>query len=198
LVVVEDDGALAEAARLGERLVARRAAIHRDEEARAPRRERPDRLHVGAVPFRDAVGDVDLVVDAAVPQIPPEQRRGAGAVHVVIAEDRDPLTAGHRVGEAGGGPVHVLDGEGIGQEVAQLRREERGHLGQATPRPARTRASTSGTPCAWAIATASCAPCASQRSRQTRPQCERATPRNGRGIELGAEKRGLGHNSLRY
>ena len=100
LVVVEHDRVEAEPRRLGERLVARRAAIDRDEQARALPGEGADRLDIGAVAFGDAVGDVDEERHAAGAQELAEQRRAAGAVDVVIAEDRHRLAALDRVGEA--------------------------------------------------------------------------------------------------
>src|SRR5690242_17085989 len=47
----------------------------------------------------------------------------------------------------------------------------------STPRPASTRAKSSGTPWRCAMVSATARPRASRRSRQTRPVAERATPR---------------------
>src|SRR5262245_14213436 len=53
----------------------------------------------------------------------------------------------------------------------------------STPRPARMRASNSGTSSwRWAIASARACPRSSRRSRQARPQTERSTPRKSRRV----------------
>ena len=48
-----------------------------------------DRVDIRAVAFEDAVGNMHDRIEPAVPQITRQQRRGGGAVDVVIAEDRD-------------------------------------------------------------------------------------------------------------
>ncbi len=53
-----------------------------------------------------------------------EQRRAAGAVDVVVAEDRHRLAALDRVGEARRRGRHVRHSMRIGHEVAQARFEE--------------------------------------------------------------------------
>ena len=182
LVVVEHDRVEAEPRRFGERLVARRAAIDRDEQARALPGEGADRLDIGAVAFDDAVGDVDEERHAAGAQELAEQRRAAGAVDVVVAEDRHRLAALDRVGEARrrGRPCPSCR---CGSGMRSRRRGSRkpGAACTETPRPASTRARTSGTPCVCAIAVAMTARAASQRSCQGRPSTERVTLRKGRG-----------------
>ena len=59
-VMIEDDHIEAELGRGCEGLVAARAAIDADEELCPALRQRRDRRHVGAVPFRDPVRNVDV------------------------------------------------------------------------------------------------------------------------------------------
>jgi hypothetical protein len=79
---------------------------------------------------------VDEVRHAAGAQELAKERRAAGPVHVVVAEDRHRLAALHRVGEARRRGLHVGQDARIGHEVAQTRREEGGRLlhGHAAPR----------------------------------------------------------------
>ena len=50
-----------------------------------------------------------------------EQRRGAGAVDVVIAEDGDPLAPRDGAGETLGGGAHIGERQRVWHEVAQRR-----------------------------------------------------------------------------
>ncbi len=59
LMMVDHDDVEAELARFRERLVAGGAAIDRDEQRRAARGERADRLDVGAIAFEQPIGNVD-------------------------------------------------------------------------------------------------------------------------------------------
>ena len=52
-----------------------------------------------------------------------EERRAAGAVDVVVAEDRDPLAALDGAGEPLRRRLHVAHDEGVGHQVAQGRIE---------------------------------------------------------------------------
>ena len=68
-------------------------------------------------------------------QVLGEERRAAGAVDVVIAEDRDGLAREYSIGEARGGVLHAAQLVRVRQEVAQLRGKEARHLvhGDAAP-----------------------------------------------------------------
>ena len=77
LMVVDHDDVEAELARFCERLVAGGAAIDSDEQARALRGERADRLRVRSVAFEQAVGNVD---DRS------EVRNGAGNARAAAAD----------------------------------------------------------------------------------------------------------------
>ena len=123
LVMVEDDDVEAEPACFGDRLVADRAAIDRDDEARAARGEGGHRLAVRTITFGDAIGNVDDRFAAAGLEIFAEQRRAAGAVDVVVGEDRDSLRAPHRVGEPRRRLLHVGSDKRIGHQRAQGRIE---------------------------------------------------------------------------
>ncbi len=81
------------------------------------------RLDVGAVAFGHAVGDVDERLAAASPEIFADERRRAGAVDVVVAEDRDLFAALDRDAQARGRGLHVGQDEGVGHQVAQRRVE---------------------------------------------------------------------------
>ena len=121
LVVVEDDGIEAETPGLGQGFDARRPAIDGDEDIGALLLQRPDGIDIRAVALRDPVRDMDGVVEAAGAQILRQQCGAAGAVHVVIAEDRDLLVAGDRIGEPRRRRLHVGQHMRIGHEIAQAR-----------------------------------------------------------------------------
>ena len=79
-MMVDDDRLHAEPRRFRQRLVADGAAIDGDQQRRAARRERADRLDVRPVAFEEAVGDMDDRIDAAdaagsAPASPPRSRR---------------------------------------------------------------------------------------------------------------------------
>ncbi len=126
-VMVEHHHVHAEAPGLGQGLVPGGAAIDGDEEGRALLGEHPHRRDVGAVAFRDAVGDVEPVGHAEVAQRARQQGGTRRPVDVVIAEDRDLLALLDRDGEPVGRGLHVDQHGGVGQEVAQARLEEARH-----------------------------------------------------------------------
>ena len=128
LVVVDDDHVDAEAARGGERFEARRAAIDGDDEARALGDEPLDGGDVGPVTLEDAVGDVDARGRAVVGEEAREQRGGAGAVDVVIAEHGDALAAFDGVGEPRGGAVHVAQRARVRHQRLERGIEEHRHV----------------------------------------------------------------------
>ena len=93
LMMIDHDDVEAELARLRQRLMAGGAAIDRDEERRALRRERADRFHIRAIAFEQAIRDMDDRTTTAVAQVARQHRRRRRAVDVVVAEDRDRLAA---------------------------------------------------------------------------------------------------------
>ena len=121
LVMVEHDRVEPQPRGFGQRLVARGAAIDRDQEFRPLPGQRADRLDVRAVALGDAVGDVDQGGRAAGAQVFGQKRGAAGAVHVVIAKNGDRLAPRRRLGEARRRRVHVAQNMRIGHEVAQAR-----------------------------------------------------------------------------
>ena len=170
LVVVEDDGIEAEAPGLGQGFDARRPAIDGDQDIGALLLQRPDGIDIRAIALRDPIRDMDGVVEAAGPQILRKQCRAAGAVHVVIAEDRDLLVAGDRIGEPRRRRLHVGQHMRIGHEIAQARVQKA--LGvvdaDAPPGENRARARREGHGSArWRAR--SC----SGRHRSARPRCGR-------------------------
>ena len=140
------DDVEAEPPRLGERLDAGGAAIDGDEQLRAAPGERADRLDVGAVAFEDAVRDMHDRLGAAEPQEARQQRRGGGAVDVVVAEDRDLLAACTMASAsrcAACSMAVTVCGSGISRRTVGSRKASTSST--STPRPARMRASSSGT-----------------------------------------------------
>ncbi len=123
LVVVEHDHVEAELSGFRERLMTDRAAVDGDDEARPVRGEGGHRLDVGAIPFRDPVGNVDDRLAAAGLEIFADERRAARAVDVVVAEDRDPLAPLDRRLEPYGRRLHVAEHERVGHQVAHRRVE---------------------------------------------------------------------------
>jgi hypothetical protein len=111
--------------------VARRAAIDGDEHSGTLLRQHADRLDVRAVAFRDPVRNVDQGLDAAGGEMLGENRGAAGAVHIVVAEDRHHLATLHRVREAFDGAVHVAQHARVGEKVAQPGGEKGGNVAQA-------------------------------------------------------------------
>ena len=83
--------------------------------------ELPHRLDARAIAFGHAVGNADQRLAPHGGQIFAEQRRRAGAVDVVIAEDGDPLAALDRAREPLRRRPHVGERQRIGHEVAQRR-----------------------------------------------------------------------------
>ena len=74
---------------------------------------------VRAVAFVDAVGDVEGGFEAEMTELDQEEGRRGAAVDIVVGEDRDPLASGDGLEEAVSGGGHVLQGEGVGHQVAE-------------------------------------------------------------------------------
>ncbi len=106
-----------------EGLVADRAAIDRDDELCAFRSKSRNRLDIRAVALRDPVGDVDDGLAATGDEVFAKQSRAAGAVDVVVAEDRDALALLDRALQPLGRRRHVAHDEGIGHELPERRIE---------------------------------------------------------------------------
>lgn len=82
------------------------AAIERDDERGAGIDQFVHGGDIGAIAFKDAVGDMHLRLDAEVAQITGHQRTGTGAVDVVITEQGDGFVIRDGPSEAGGEHVH--------------------------------------------------------------------------------------------
>ena len=93
------------------------------------------RLNIWSVTLEYPVRNPDHVLDAAAVEKRPQQRRRAGAVDVVISEDRDLLSLRDRRGESVDGRVHPLHGRGIRHERPQRRIEIGGGLVYADAPP---------------------------------------------------------------
>ena len=73
--------------RLGD---ARDPAIDRDDNIAPLPRDRPQRIVIEAVPFVDAIGDVEVGPRTEQPQAEQQDRRRRHAVGVIVAVDGDP------------------------------------------------------------------------------------------------------------
>ena len=83
---------------------------------------------------------------------PLQQRRGRRAVDVVVAEDRHLLAPHDRIGERSAAASMSVSVAGSGSRSRIVGSRNRSASSAATPRPASTRATMSGTPCPWAMA----------------------------------------------
>ena len=127
LMVVDDDDIGAELGRAFENVEAGRAAVDGDDELGAVTHEAFEGGGVGAVAFGEAVGDVDAVRHAVMRQEARQQRRRAGAVDVVVAEDGDLLALGDGVGDAASRLVHVGEARRVRHQGLDGRVEEQRH-----------------------------------------------------------------------
>ena len=124
LMMIDHDDRHPEPPRFGQRLEAGGAAIHRHQQRGALAREHADRFDIGAVAFKDPVGNMNQRIEPAMAQVPRQQRRRGGAVDIVIAEDRHLLAARGRLRDAFGGGFHLRHGVGIGHQFADGRIEK--------------------------------------------------------------------------
>ena len=123
LMMIEYDHVEAKLACDLERFAADRAAVDRHHERRALGGEALNRLDVGAVAFGHAIGDVDDRLQSTGVQIFAQKRRAAGAVDVVVAEDRHPFMGHDRLLEASRRGLHVAQAKRIRHQVAEARRQ---------------------------------------------------------------------------
>jgi hypothetical protein len=114
LMMIEHDWVEVEPCRLGERRMAHRPAIHRDQKLRAVARKVPDCLHIRAVAFDNTVGNMDQARRAASLEIIIKQRRGGGAIDIIVAKNRDRFAALDRPGDSVCRRLHVLQAIGVG------------------------------------------------------------------------------------
>ncbi len=122
-MVVERDDIHAEPPRLRERLETGRAAVDRNQQSGAARGERADRLDIGSVALGDAVGNMDQAGNAAEIEKFRQQRRGTGAVNVIIAENGDGFLAFDGAGEPFRRLLHRGEGKRLRQQRAKSRVE---------------------------------------------------------------------------
>ena len=114
-----------DAARTGkrQRLVARGAAIDGNDEARALIDQERHGLGVGAIAFTEAVGNIDADVVSEGAEKALHERRGDGAVDVIVAEHGHGLAGDDGFGEACGRLVHVAQRGRVGHECLEARVE---------------------------------------------------------------------------
>ena len=123
-MMIDDDHRHAETPRLGQRLKAGGAAIHRHQQRGALVRQHAHGLDIGAVAFENPVGNVNQRIEPAMAQMPGQQCRRGCAVDIVVAEDRDAFAARRRIGDALGRGFHLRHGVGIGHQFADGRIEK--------------------------------------------------------------------------
>ena len=123
-VMVDDDDVEPGAPRLGQRLVGADPAVDGHDHPHPVVLEAQKRRRVGAVAFRQPIGNVDLGARADRREIAREQRRRGRAVDVVVAEHDHPLAVSNQIDQAGDRLVHVGEPRGIGQQRAQARVEK--------------------------------------------------------------------------
>ena len=95
------------------------AAIERHDQRRAALHQLVDGRNVGTVSLKDPVRDVDLGIEAEMPQIARHQRRGAGAVDVVVAEQANLLFRLDGVGQTRSQGIHRRQRRRVGHEVPE-------------------------------------------------------------------------------
>ena len=110
--------------RFRERLDAGGAAIDRHQERRALACEHADGLDIGAIAFKNPVGNMNQRIEPAVAQMPGEQRRRRRTVDVVVAKDRDLLAPNCCVRDAFGGGFHLRHGKGVRHQFTDRRIEK--------------------------------------------------------------------------
>ena len=74
----------------------RNAAIHANDQRSAAITKCRNRRRIRPIAFLDAVRDIGCDLAAQITQKPRHQRASAGAIHIIITEYRDMLTAAHR------------------------------------------------------------------------------------------------------
>ena len=109
---------------MGDRIVAGRAAIERDDQRCARVDQLVDRRDIGAIALEDPVGDVDLRIEPEMPQVTRHQCAGTGSVDIVVAEQGDALVVGDRRRQARRQDIHVGERRGIRHQGTDRRREE--------------------------------------------------------------------------
>lgn len=124
LVVIDDDDVDIARGSGGKRLVAGGAAIDGDDQLSTVIDQLVDRRRIGAVTFEDAVGDIDGRPDAEMAEKAKHQRRGGGAVDVVVTEDGDALAALDGAQKAGCRLFAIGQLMGIGHQAADRRIKE--------------------------------------------------------------------------
>ena len=115
LMVVGDDHAHAQLARVRDLVRTGDAAVHGDQQLRV-RSDFVDGRHVEAVALAVPVRNVKPGLRALLAQVRQQDRRRRDAVHVVIAEDDDLVTPRDAVPDDRNGFVHVLHAHGIMQQ----------------------------------------------------------------------------------
>jgi hypothetical protein len=97
----------AEPPRFGQCLEAGGAAIDGHQQRRALGGQRADGFGVGTIALKQPIGDVDQRIEAAMAQMPGEQRGRGRAIDVIVTEDRDLLGPHGCIRNTLGGRLHL-------------------------------------------------------------------------------------------
>ena len=123
-VMIDDDHLEPGLRGVRQRQMRRRAAIDGDDDPHALVAQAQQSRGVRAVALAQPVRDIDPGSRPDRRKEPRQQRRRGRAVDIVIAKDADRLAVVHRADEPRHGSIHVAQMRGIGQLVAQARRQE--------------------------------------------------------------------------
>jgi hypothetical protein len=118
-VVVDHHHFEADGGGAGDGVIGRRAAVQGDDQVGAGVADGLEGRRAGAIALGQAVGNVDRQLDAHVAE-PAHQLGGAGGpVDVVVGEHHGRAAALQRVDQDLGGPVHVGEAGGVGEQRLQ-------------------------------------------------------------------------------
>ena len=107
-----------------QRQMGRSAAIDGHDDPHALVAQAQQSRGVRAVALAQPIRNIDPSSRSGRRKEPRQQRSGGRAVDIVIAKDADRLTVMHRADKPRHGSIHVAQMRGIGQLVAQARRQE--------------------------------------------------------------------------
>ena len=99
----------------------RNAAIHANDQRSARIAKGRNRRRIRPIAFLHAIRHVRCHLAAKITQKPCHQRAGASAIHIIIAEYRDMLTAAHRNRDAIRRRFHISQARRVRHQRAQLR-----------------------------------------------------------------------------
>ncbi len=123
-VMIDDDHLEPGLRGIVQRQVGRGAAIDGYDDAHALLAQAQQSLGIRAVALAQPIRDIDSSSRPGRCKEPRQQRSRGRPVAIVIAKDADRLGVMHSTGEPRHGSIHIAQMRGIGQLVAQARRQE--------------------------------------------------------------------------